>query len=752
MDQFVTPYRICVSIFIKTYCSQRDRFTPEKHGQICCDILAAIRQYEWPFEYLLTRLERCDQVFGGYFRRGINETREDINNLFELMKQLRDCSHIENYSVAGLFLRKVTHCFDRLTHQGCSRLYEDLRVYASEERSGHLCGHVLHGSHYPRSTRTSAMRLDCFYSVCDKAIRPIHQANHEIIRLQTNELHSLSPKDLCESLKKPINSGKSDATFLRYLNLLRVNEAVGSKHLLLAYFDMVSDSVSRSYSPLNYAILYLHHGEYKRAIECLQECYCCAQAGDDDKCLLISLMWLARILIQAKQKNSSKYNVNALLELVRKRSQKSGMPYVQAMASLTLEQLNGPIDDSESLKKSTQTLKQVAQNSRQQNHLLAGANQPNPLDKEDGLPSAEVLAVRHSMNDVLSMYYALLSAHLSLIDANQSSALASQVLLHFDLIEKCGNENVFLMNENIFIAVRNLAHHVWNSVRDIGLVREILVDLCSAKIVSHRTDNHSIWRQALSEISFEYYMEQENWLDATKMISIIKETDVDGGQLRQAELLRLMGSLDEALEQVEELIGRIEFEESNLRDPVESHFNVGPNVPSNTQPNGYNSLVTANIGNSGVGSSEPSKNNAESESRSGSNNHHTDNPFISNSNNNKTNCKESGNEQQQKQHHHKKDPSSFHPVHPSLSIEHKAFIKSKALLLRATLLDDETKILESLQYATENRFLHVRTACLMELACRWTNEARSIVESIVIEVFANGTRQEKKRMRELIKI
>lgn len=287
--------------------------------------------------------------------------------------------------------------------------------------------------------------------------------------MQANEQRTMNPKELYESLRHPVNSAKCDATFLRYLNLLRINESVASKHLLMAYFDMVSESVSRSYPALNYAIWYLHHGEYKRAIECLQECYCCAQAADDDKCLLIALMWLARIVIQAKQKNSSKYNVTALLELVRKRSHKAGMPYVQAMASMTLEQLTGPVDDSEMLKKSSETLKQVAMNSRQQNHLLANSNQPNPLDKDDILPSAELLAVRNSMNDVLAMYYALLSAHLSLVDANQSSALASQTLLHFDLIEKCGNEDVFIVNENIFIAIRNLAYHAWNTTRNIQL-------------------------------------------------------------------------------------------------------------------------------------------------------------------------------------------------------------------------------------------------------------------------------------------
>lgn len=532
---------------------------PKENGKICLFILDIIRQSEYSFRQFNELIEsKCDSVIVGQFRRSIDDTIVDINNLFELIKQMRDCPHVESNSVSGLYLRKVTVYFDRLTHQACSRLYDDLIAYVTHSSST-LRRKGLHVAwQTPRTTRSSGAQVN---EIVTKSVKSVHQISHEISKLQANEQQAMNPKDLYESLRRPNNSCKSDATFLRYLNLLRVNESVGSKHLLMAYFDMVSSTVSRSYSALNFAIWYLHHGEYERSIECLQECYCCAQAADDDKCLLIALMWLARIVIQAEMRDSSKYNVRALLELVRERSHKSGMSYVQAMASMTLEQLNGPIDDSEMLKKSSEKLKQVAMSNRQQNLLLATSNQPNPLDQDDTMPTAELLAVRNSMNDVLAMYYALLSAHLNLLDANQSSALASQTLLHFDLIEKCGNEDVFLVNENTFIAIRNLAHHVWKTTKDIQLVREILVDLCSTKIPIHKTGHHSIWRQALSEISFDYYIEQENWSEATKMIGVIRETDPDGAQLREAELLKLMGMYDEALQNVEDLIKRLEYED-----------------------------------------------------------------------------------------------------------------------------------------------------------------------------------------------
>lgn len=706
MDLFVTPYRICTSIFIKVYSSHRLSLPPRENGKICLFILNIIRQNEYSFRQLIELIEsNCDSsVIIGQFRRIVDDTVSDINNLFELVKQMRDCPHIENTSVSGLYIRKVAIHFDRLTYQACSRLYDDILTYVSSSNSNVRKRNTSISWQTPRATRSSGIGSDM-----NKNVKPIYQLNHEITKLQANEQRAMNPRELYESLRRPNNSSKTDATFLRYLNLLRVNESVASKHLLMAYFDMVSDSVSRSYSALNYAIWHLHHGEYKRAIECLQECYCCAQAADDDRCLLIALMWLARIIIQAKLKSSSKYNVTALLELVRKRSHKAGMFYVQAMTSLTLEQLTGPIDDSEHLKKFSSTLKQVALNSRQQSHPLANANQPNPLDKDDALPSAEILAVRNSMNDVLAMSYALLSAHLSLVDMNQSSALASQTLLHFDLIEKCGNEDVMLVNENIFIAIRNLAYHVWNTSRDIVLVRAILVDLCSTKIPTHRTDNHSIWRQALSEISFEYYVEQEKWHEAMCMIRIIGETDRDGAQLRHAELLKLFGLDDEALEQVDELIMRIELEETNATDPAELGTIRGTSEET--------------LDGTGYGD--------ESKIESGSASKIETSYLLAGLDN----CPEE---------------DLVDSTHPSLSVEHKAFVKAKALLLRATLIDDETGILDCLYFATQNRFLHVRTACLIELSKRWSCKANKIMESLVIEVFANGTRLQKRELRQML--
>lgn len=665
MDTSVTPYSICTSIFIRVYCKYKASLSPRENGKICLFILDLIRQSEYSFKQLTDMIEtKCDSIIVGQFRKQIADLETDFNMVFELFKQIRsiytqDSNRQDHSSVSGVYLKKLAILFDRLTHQACSRLYDDLVAYVSSPSAWQT----------PRTTRSKG----------GERHKPtkIYQISHEIDRLQANEARALSPKDLYESLRRPNSSAKRDASFLRYLNLLRVNESVGSKYLLMAYFDMVSDSVPRSYSALNYAIWYLHHGEYKRAIECLKECYCCAQAADDDKCLLVALMWLARIVIQARLKKSIKYNVTALLELIRKRSHKANAAYVQAMTSMTLEQLYGPVDNSEILKKYSETLKQVALSSRQHNHLLTNANQPNPLDKEDTLPSAETLAVRNSMNDILAMHYAQLSAHYERDGDRQSAALASQTLLHFDLIEKCGNEDVFIANENTFIAIQNLAYHVWHTARDIQLVRELLVDLTANAIPSHRTDLHSIWRRAFAEMSFEYYLEQENWNEATRMIRELRKTDLDEAELRQAELYKEIENYEEALVCLQKLVPRIDFEERNLVDPVEGK--VGSDFNENGVPKA--------------------------------------------------------------------------PINCQTSIEHKAFIKAKALLLESIILGDEAKLADALHYSSANNFKSVYRSCLMALVKQFDTgsyELSDEIEDAFIDIFANGTKVQIEELRELI--
>lgn len=657
MDTFLTPYRICVAILINQYAESE---CDKQEGILF--IRDLMRHHEHSFKQLYALYEANAKLM----KYDIINFKAVVQNMYyniEAMNRFFEERHPESafkQSWAGLHFKRVASSFHKLTHQAETLLYDEYRAYVGENPWD--------------LTKLTEEAGDT---------RTINQVNHEISKLQTNELRAMDPKALSKLLREPHNSTKSDAIFLRYLNFLRVNEYVASKHLLMAYFDMVP--VSRSYSALNYAIWYLHHCEYNRAIECLQECYFCAQSADDDKCLLLALMWLARIVIQAQLKNSSKFNVTALLDLLITRCSKANLPYVQAMASMTLEQLVGAVDDTELLKKASETLKQVTLSGNQQNQLLMNANQQNTLDKDDVMPTGELLAVRNSMNDVLAMHYALQAAQLTVRGCSQTSALSSQVLLHFDLIEKSGTEDVFLLNENIFIAVRNLAYHVWNTTRNLGLVREILIDLCSNHIPLHRTDYHSIWHQAFSEIQFDHYIEESNFCEASRFVALISETDPHGAQLRQAELYKLRGSVDKSLELLDDLIAKIEVEEQRTIDGDMSHSDMRKRAGD---------------------SHDAAETQAQTELQS--------------------------------------------PSRATSSIEHKAFIKAKALLERAILLEDEIGIKQSLQYATDNGFKNVRTACLLELANCWVRESNAPLESIVIEVFANGTRKEKQKLKHLI--
>lgn len=753
-DFSVTPYKLCVSILITAFNSRRESLTSRQSGKMCLFLLNLVRQSEYSFRQLCDLIESyctCEGLPGTIktdFEDTINSFRDaGIHSLFDVVTKFRDSVNmtsvnmttnaklIDKSTVAGLYLRKVYIYYDKMNFTDCTNLYNDLIVYLdcngppkrrkqTIEQQKQTSAKVFktpyklfdfnstHGSstkksirlattpqvktwQTPRAPRSSprvasqrrnnlrpppssqlqtSFQMDIVGSQApttaanygsqfemgaknyedqtghDIPTQLSYLINHQIACLQANEQRAHNPHDLYQAIKRPADASdlahkaaKSDTIFLRYLNLLRVNEFVASKQLLMAYFDGVSDNVSRSYSALNCSIWYFHFGHHQRAIECLQECFCCAQAADDEKCLLISLMWLARIVIASKQKKSSKYNVYALLSHVQKRTNDLGnMHYVQAMVSLILDQLTGP-----------KARPPIASRP---------AKKYKDNQTDEFLPTAEMLAVKHSMNDVLTMNYALQSAHYHLIGASQLAALTSQVLLHFDLIEKCGDEDILLVNENTFIAIRNLAYHVWNSCRNLTLVCEILVELCSNRIPKHRTDHHSIWRLALAEISFEYYLEEKNWAAARETIDLIQVYDYESGQLRLVELVKQMSDKKKGLCIVNELITRIdnEIQEDKIaRDDV---------------------------------------------------------------------------------------------MMPS---EHKAYIKSKALLLRASLMNNVATIFECLQFVTVNKFYHVRTACLMELArylqrVGMIESSSRVINSIMIDILSNGTFMEQREANRII--
>lgn len=739
IEFIITPYKLCVGIFIGIYGKNRNTLYPKQNGRMCLFVLDLIRQSEFGFQQLLdliqTNCSDCIHLFHK-FADSVEDLVDD-NYLFEAVKHLREIVNlpptrdesIARSSVAGIFLRKVYLFFDKMTHQTCMKFFDELMVYLSSgniksptkkrrrfrqtsisssfvsNTSGRSIGKKDIGNQStsftfqtPNCRTRSSLRyrqsssqvatqnlttaafigsqqepakksVDDENTMQDLPTQINYLIQQQMGFLKADELKALAPKDLYECLSRPTTFGRSDATFLRYMNILRTNEFVASKQILMAYFDMVSDTVSRSYSSLNYAIWYIHHGHYKRAVECLQECFCSAQAADDEKCILISLMWLARTVTLPRQKKS-------LLKHIERRSSQVGMTYVQAMAAISLEQMTGLTNDKEQLKKSHKTLKEVSTTTKPQNQLFGAPVQVNPLDKDYTNPSAELLAVRNSMNDVLSMHYALVSAHLNLIDHTQSSVLASQTLLHLDMIEKCGNEDVLLINENTFIAIRNLAYHTWNDARDLSLVCEILVDLCSRLIPTHRTDHHSIWRHALAEILFESYIDQKKWKEASEMISYIKVFDIDSAQLRTAEFHEKLGCRKESIKILNGLIDRISNQENNPvmfeRDLIESEdFDHDQN---------------------------------------------------------------------------------FCPVTDSSS-----FVLARALLMRARLLDTSTSIFEALSYASKKRFNRIKVCCFMLLAkhlCKIGQHkiTRGILDQIIIEILANGSKTDQVEAFELLEI
>lgn len=344
--------------------------------------------------------------------------------------------------------------------------------------------------------------------------------NKQLCLLQINEKKALPPEFLNDLIKYYENQNKNNLTvtyptdlfkrknnlneinFFKYINAIRVNEFVVAKHALYAYFDGISNYGSRCWPALNLAMFYYHFKHYNLSIESLKECVSSAQDSNDERCLEYALIWIAKIILQRRDKSYSDEDILAILHHLQIKATKLELHNLASIASLHYEKLTG----LHSKKRS----------------LAGHAQDGDVLD-------ADLIAVKNSLNDILMMAYSCKSAHFNQIGAVNLSSLTSQALLHLHAVEPIGDEFVCHVNENTAIALRNMALHLWKNAGEYDLAKDILIKLSQNYFSNHNNEIIPIWKSTLAEIEFEYNLFRNDWLKALNAIETLKLFDLNEG-------------------------------------------------------------------------------------------------------------------------------------------------------------------------------------------------------------------------------
>ena len=534
MNEFLlSPYKITLSVFIQEFTNLRSKLSQREIGQFCILIMKLIQEgFDLPYLKLLSQikseLEIKNLSIALCVRDRIEKMKDEgVGSLLDLIAEMKNIAWINRGSFLGIFVRRLYLYFDKLSFTGVMELYDEFKKYVSKSVDIHV------NDEQPIETSNCPKQMQNFI-------------NKQLSLLQINEKKALAPDFLSNLIKNYEDQNKNNQTvtfpnpadffkrknnlneinFLKYMNAIRVNEFVTAKHALFAYFDGISNYGSRCWPALNLAMFYYHFKHFSLSIESLKECVSSAQDSNDERCLEYALIWIAKIILQKRDKSYSDEDILAILHHLQIKATNLELHNIASIASLHYEKLTG----LHSKKRSA-----------------SGYVQGNVLN-------ADLVAVKNSLNDILMMTYSCKSAHFHQIGAVNLASLTSQALLHLHAVEPIGDEFVSHVNENTAIALRNMALHLWKNLGEYELAKDILIKLSQNYFAYHNNQIIPIWKSALAEIEFEYYLFRNEWLKALNAIETLKLFDLNEGKLRQAEYELRKGDKKKAMQIINEFV------------------------------------------------------------------------------------------------------------------------------------------------------------------------------------------------------
>ena len=521
----VSPYKICVSALISVFIDEKNSKTSQRDvGMFCLVCLKLIQSLDSNYKQFIQHLSPpyvTNKIKKKVIEKLNDISNEGLSNLMELManvKTLSSQNHIQKSSIVGLFIRRMWLYFDKLSFSAVSQLFHNYREYINDKNESKV-----------NNTINTSINIENKSETCPQMQYFISK---QLNLIQINEKKALSPFELLEQIRNncqmsdmaisSTNSDLNDVYFLKYINALRVNEFAAAKEALMAYFDGNANQMGRCWPALNLAILHSHFGHNEWAIQAIKECISAAQESNDDKCLEFALMWVSRVLAQT----DSDCDISLLLNHLQTKANELGLPYIASISQLQSDKMRINSSDNS-----------------YDNYVNPSLHPSTP----------GILAVKHSMNDILMMSYSSRAALLNLYGASNLAALTSQVLLHLNVVEPVGESNVYHVNENTCIGVRNIALHLWRNVGQYSIARDMLFHL-SSLYSSYKSDLNAICCQALAEIEFELNLNQCNWKSALKCIQIINSCDRMEANIRLAQLKARQGDKHKAIQLIEETL------------------------------------------------------------------------------------------------------------------------------------------------------------------------------------------------------
>lgn len=323
-----------------------------------------------------------------------------IGILFDLQKfvdkLMTDNLQVNQFSILGLYIRRIVLALDKLTFPEMMNLYKSIKIYYEKGVRALQIAPML-SSDTINETIDSQLYLKnghSKWSVKQADLFVAQQCN----LLENNETRALPPIELHQRLTEIIHDNPlySQAHILSYMNNLRIRDFLNSLDAFHRAFDRCAvknhnspEAKGFQYSSLNLAIMHAQFNHNKEALASLRECVMLAQECGDRICLQLAQSWLC--LLDKNHVQLCEKSVASQTELSLVHSVSLGVQFIVNVAAIS--------------------------------GFL-------PSKLFELLMKSEVINYQHSLMDLMANCIAQKSAVWTLYGKNEIASLCSQLLLH----------------------------------------------------------------------------------------------------------------------------------------------------------------------------------------------------------------------------------------------------------------------------------------------------------------------------------
>ncbi|XP_052789815.1 anaphase-promoting complex subunit 5-like isoform X2 [Mya arenaria] len=578
MNFDVTPHKISLIVLIHEYCTIRRPSTVHSvfSEDSDSDINLTEREKRNFMVMILQLLQSSDLTLKELFMKIRDKTKIELYTLF--LKRLQEFIEdgvgalkdyfqnvtkeyflsgkgVERSSVLGLFIRRITLAFEKLSFTQVTDMYRKFERYyeagvGSYEESQDFGGSLtdsamsLSGVRFSRGLSLDPFQLTNERKLGDegRAVNSFRQAEYFILQqaflLQHNQKEALSPSDLQDKIMDMLemNPDIAEAHFLSFLNSLRVKEYCTALHNLFHFFDrktiatfnkgqghgkhQPAEEVHRRYAALNLASLHYRFGHKEEALAPLQEAIGMAQDANDNVCLQHALGWLQRL---SEQGTASTEN---LLERAVTKSSELNLPNLTSIGIQAFARHNA----------------------------FAAAK---PAQVFEYLQKSDVLNCQHSQSGFMCTSFANKAALWQMYGKMECMSMLSQLILHLDTSE----HSVFYNGESICVAMCNLARfHA--QMGQYGLALDI-INCAKKRFPKNQIQSSEIWMETEQQILFDRTILNRKFGVTELAVLNLKALNPLESQLREAILNKEKGEVTESLNQLHLLLDNCGADKGN---------------------------------------------------------------------------------------------------------------------------------------------------------------------------------------------